>query len=162
MALTVTIANYSDRVLKAERRARAKWLRRSAAYVWRTARNSIKSRQTGQWHTYTDAHGVLRTVKRFVHSSAGVPPYDHYGWKRTFAFAIDGESAVIGPTSGRLKTIAQLHEYGGEGKVRWLEWAGYRQRRTYSRIVHFPARPTMQPALAASQSRITAWLKDMI
>jgi len=142
------------------RKARLNATRRAAAYVWRVARNSIREGRRRERHSYIDPQGRPAVVERWVPSQPGKPPLQHGShWKSSFRFAVDEASlaAYIGPIGGR-NGIAPIHEYGTTGVVRWTTWRwtgrGTGVSEQHEKVISFPRRPTMGPALDRSRSRI--------
>lgn len=145
------------------RKARTTALRRSAAYVWRVAKRSIRHSNKVEKHVWTDDNGRVHETTRNVASPLGKPPFEHgKWWKSSFHFEVDetvGE-AYIGPIDGK-RHIAPLHEYGGEGVIRWTRYISnerikFQKRHTYHK------RPTMQPALDKSKPRLQEFWKNVI
>ncbi len=148
---------------KAVQKARTTALRRSAAYVWRVAKNSIKRSQKTEKHTWIDGSGREREIIRYKPSPVGKPPFEHgHWWKDSFHFEVDeanGE-AYIGPIDGK-RHIAPLHEFGGEGVVRWTKYIGH-DRVKMQKTVSFDQRPTMRPALDKAQPKLADFWKNVI
>ena len=145
------------------RKARTVALRRSAAYVWRVAKRSIRPSTKTAPPVRTDAPGKEQETTRYVASPPGKPPLEHgKWWKSSFHFEVDegaGE-AYIGPIDGK-RHIAPLHEYGGEGVIRWTRYVSnervkFQKRHTYRK------RPTMQPALDKSRPRLQDFWSNVI
>jgi len=148
-----------ERMKKAKRTA----LRRSAAYVWRVAKNSIRHSNKTQQHVWKDEKGKEHIATRYVPSPVGKPPFEHgKWWKSSFHFEVDEDAgeAYIGPIGGKNK-IAPIHEYGGEGVVRWTRYIDH-QRVKMAKKHTYPKRPTMQPALDRSQPRLAEFWKNVI
>ena len=145
------------------RKARTVALRRSAAYVWRVAKRSIRHSTKTEKHVWTDDKGKEHETTRYVASPPGKPPLEHgKWWKSSFHFEVDegaGE-AYIGPIDGR-RHIAPLHEYGGEGVIRWTRYIS-NERVKFQMRHTFQKRPTMQPALDKSRPRLQDFWKNVI
>lgn len=147
------------------RKSMAKALRGASAYLWRVAKNSIKTRTRKRTGTYIDEHGRSQTFTGYVPSPPGSPPYSHQpsgSWKKSFRFYVDEENltAYVGPENGR-GHIAPVHEYGLHDTVVWREytWAGYRKRKTilHRKTVKYTPRPTMGRALASARPYISRY-----
>ncbi len=145
------------------RKAKATALRRSAAYVWRVAKNSIRHSNKTEKHVWLDENGRQHETTRTVASPVGKPPYEHgRWWKSSFHFEVDENAgeAYIGPINGK-RHIAPLHEYGGSGVVRWTRYIrGERVKMQKQKT--FARRPTMQPALDKSQPRLAEFWKNVV
>lgn len=132
-------------------------LQRSANLVRLIARRSIKRRKS-----------------RLVHSKPGSPPYSHYPgktppFKQIFNFPINfGSGQIIGMVgTGSSPAVPGLHEHGGRA-ARWIrnrgrgkqprnirgQFAHFNQPRFLHRVVRYPKRPFMMPALAKVKSQI--------
>lgn len=138
-------------------------LRRSAAYVWRIAKNSIKHVNKTERHVWKDENGREHETTRNIPSPVGKPPYEHGAWwKTSFHFEVDetlGE-AYIGPVEGK-RHIAPLHEYGGVGVIRWTRYIG-NDRVKFQKQHTFPKRPTMQPALDKAKPKLAEFWKNIV
>ena len=145
------------------KKARTTALRRSAAYVWRVARRSIRHSKKTEKHVWTDDNGRVHESIRYVASPLGKPPFEHgTWWKSSFHFELDegaGE-AYIGPVDGK-RNIAPLHEYGGTGVIRWTRYISNERVKFQTRHT-FRKRPTMQPALDKSRPRLQEFWKNVI
>ena len=156
-----------NRALEADgekmRTARLVALKRSASYVWRIAKNSIRRSQKTEKHRWYDENGKLHETIRYKPSPLGKPPYEHgRWWKSSFHFEIDeaaGE-AYIGPIEGK-RHIAPLHEYGGTGIVRWTRYI-HGDRVKLQKQHKYEKRPTMQPALEKARPRLAEFWKNVI
>jgi hypothetical protein len=85
------------------RRSEVKTLSQAGAYVRKIAQSLIK-------HT-SDPN---------KHSAPLHPPYDHYGLKHSIQFAVEGNTAYVGPIlkkGSSLENVARLHEFGGVRKA---------------------------------------------
>ena len=144
-------------------KVRTKALRRSAAYVWRIAKNSIRRSQRTERHVWKDEKGREHETTRYIPSPIGKPPFAHGNWwKDSFHFEVDemnGE-AYIGPIEGR-RHIAPLHEYGDTGVIRWTRYIG-NDRVKFQKQHAFPKRPTMQPALDKAQPKLAEFWKNVL
>lgn len=93
-----------DKVIDAVKLGSNKALQRAGAYVRSVVRNSIKKRKNPD-----------------VSSEPGNPPHTHgsHGYKDTIVFAVDGNTAVIGPIAkaGR-EPLGQIHEFGGTRTIK--------------------------------------------
>ena len=144
-------------------KARVTALRRSASYVWRIAKNSIRRSQKTEKHVWTDERGKEHETIRYKPSPIGKPPYEHgHWWKGSFHFEVNETEGVayIGPIDGK-RHIAPLHEYGGEGLVRWTRYVGH-DRVKYQKSITFSKRPTMQPALDKARPRLAECWNNVI
>lgn len=143
--------------------ARTVALKRSASYVWRIARNSIRRSKKTEEHVWVDGSGRQRKTIRYKPSPVGKPPYEHGNWwKDSFHFEINdalGE-AYIGPIEGK-RHIAPLHEFGGEGVVRWTRYIGHDRVKMQAKHTYQP-RPTMKPALDKAQPKLADFWKNVI
>lgn len=137
-----------------------KALRGASAYLWRVAKNSIKTKTRKVKSSYIDEHGRLREFEKFVASPPGEPPYSHQRgatWKKSFHFAVDEETmtAYVGPIQGR-KGIAPVLEYGLHDTVSWKVFQGDHLERR-SKIVKYKPRPTMAKALKKSKPYLSKY-----
>lgn len=113
-------------VIKKIGEARAKVLMRSGGKVRITAQRSMRYRVKGS-------------------SPPGQPPYAHkkYGalLRKLLFFVYDfsADSVVVGPVAARAAEAPKLNEFGGRAK---------RTRKGGTRIVTYPPRPYMAPALS--------------
>lgn len=145
------------------RKARTTALRRSAAYVWRVAKRSIRHSNKVEKHSWTDENGRVHETTRYVASPPGKPPFEHgKWWKSSFHFEVDEDKgeAYVGPVDGK-RHIAPLHEYGGTGVIRWTRYVS-NERVKYQKRHIFRKRPTMQPALDKSKPRLQEFWKNVI
>ena len=119
VAVKVKTKDQTKKVLAKAKRAAIKNLGHAGAAIRLTAKRSIrKSRKA---------------------SPAGKPPHTRKGQLRgAIAFAVEGDSVVIGPEHGKVGKSGAAHESGGRYK---------RQR--------YPKRPFMVPALEANQDRLS-------
>lgn len=130
----------SAKVLAATTRAERKVLSKFGSFVRRTARSSIR--------------------KRRAISLPGEPPSGHLGLVRQFLFFVydpGPNSVIIGP--------ALLNRKASRGEaLQLLEYGGETQRRTRGqvRMLHYRARPFMQPAFDREAPKLPGMWKDSI
>ena len=122
-------------------------------------------------------HAALSIRKRAVESmlwshrpsDAGQPPHAHTGrLRRSIRASEDDEGGwVVGPSYSRVKVggrppwLGKLHEFGGTYNVRLEQWGRQKRRRgrprkgdeVRRRLITYPARPFMQPALYRNLAR---------
>lgn len=113
-------------------------IRRAAAYVWKVARNLIKSKK--------DPDRA---------SKPGQPPFNHAGFKKSIRFEVSYVGyweAVIGPEAGNLGKLGNVLEFGGKSvPVR------------HSPVPHpIAARPFMRPALERSKPRLAGYFANIV
>jgi len=113
-------------------------IRKAAAYVWKVARNLIKSKKDPN-----------------KPSQPGNPPYNHAGFKKSIRFEVTNVGyweAVIGPEDGRLGKLGKVLEFGGKSiPVK------------NSPVPHpIAARPFMRPAFERSKPRIAGYFANLI
>ncbi len=156
MQITVKITQFFDRaaVIRKLPPARLKYLKRAAALVRRIALNSIKrrgrSRKAPKNRKGKAFRRWLKEIRERPESPPGSPPFTHSGLfkeRGTIVFGLDPdrEGAVIGFLKGKVDDLAELHEFGGRRNGK-----------------QFPARPTMAPALEATEPRLPEFWRDAI
>jgi hypothetical protein len=137
-----------DKVKSAVDKATRDNLSKGAAYIRRSARESIKDRASGR-------------------SAPGQPPYSHVGAKRRkfnrlrkaagldpvkggfqgvkhilFGFDPTARSVIIGPISNRKGTVTHVLEFGGSESVKQ-----FRKGRAETKTIYIAPHPYMGPAL---------------
>ena len=106
--------------------------------------------------------------KREASSSPGSPPSSHTGLLKKFiyfAYEPGSQNVVIGPVrfSSKVGDAPEALEYGGTSTVvRRAGRAGRRSMRREKTRVRIEARPFMQPAFEAEQSKLpTHWQRSV-
>lgn len=95
--------------------ASRKFLKSAGAYIRKVACNSIKMRK-----------------KESLHSKPGAPPFYHgakfggtYSFKSSIIYAVEKDSAVIGPMANGLGALGALHEFGGVKSTKYIDHPKY-------------------------------------
>lgn len=156
----------SKDLLKTVKYHKKEWLYRAGGYLRTTARNSIKTRRgkrSLEKFTFTNEFGRTQTEIFWVKSPTGTPPFDHNGWKKTFSFGVDEMAEVVdvGALRGRNR-IPPLHEYGGQGIIKYTVFDRQGRRHERTKTHTFEKRETMRPALEKSLHKISTFWKGVI
>jgi len=120
----------TDRVMRKVRREQLRPLAKSAGYIRRTAKQSIR--------------------KRKGPSAPGTPPHSHEGsLRRLMLFGFDRltDSFVIGPLAIGQSPVPAVLEHGGHVRVRRRRKKGVKKREYSARKVKIRQRAYMEPAL---------------
>lgn len=153
-----------QKILTKVKEEKKPYLHRAGKYLLKVARNNIKASAELKDVKFTNYWGKEEERKTWASKAKkGHSPRDHAGWKNSFRYAVDEMAEVvdIGAIRGK-HHIAPLHEFGGMGDVRYIQYDWQGKLHEFHKSHLFPKRPTMIPALRRSAKYISSFWKGVI